>query len=168
LVLNNFEASAGGIHATSVAVEERSPEGFSPSACSPIALLIEYVCNARMKLIVQIQVLPDPEAARKLQASMERFNDAANWVAGIAFQRRLSNKIRLQQIVYRDLRDRFGLSAQMACLCVHRVCEAYKRDQTVCPRFRTHSAMSHDVRTMSFKGIDRVSLLTLEGRVVVP
>ena len=28
--------------------------------------------------------------------------------------------------------------------------------------------MPHDQRTMSFKGLDRVSLLTLEGRVVVP
>jgi IS605 OrfB family transposase len=99
---------------------------------------------------------------------MERFNEAANWAAGIAFERQLSNKISLQQIVYRDLRERFGLSAQMACLCVHRVCEAYKRDKTFRPRFGRHSAMSHDIRTMSFKGIDRVSLLTLEGRVVVP
>jgi putative transposase len=121
-----------------------------------------------MKLIVQIQLTPDAESARKLQESMERFNDAANWASGIAFERRLSNKISLQRVVYRDLRERFGLSAQMACLCVHRVCEAYKRDKTIRPKFAKHSAMSHDIRTMSFKGIDRVSLLTLEGRVIVP
>jgi IS605 OrfB family transposase len=121
-----------------------------------------------MKLVVQIQLMPDPESARKLRESMERFNAASNWAAGIAFERRLSNKISLQQVVYRDLRERFGLSAQMACLCVHRVCEAYKRDKAVRPKFGSHSAMSHDIRTMSFKGIDRVSLLTLEGRVIVP
>jgi IS605 OrfB family transposase len=129
---------------------------------------MRYVYNGYMKLIVQIQLLPDAESARKLQESMERFNEAANWAAGVAFERRISNKISLQQIVYRELRDRFGLSAQVACLCVHRVCEAYKRDKTVRPKFGRHSAVSHDIRTMSFKGIDRVSLLTLEGRVVVP
>ena len=33
---------------------------------------------------------------------------------------------------------------------------------------RPHAAIVYDQQVMSFKGIDRVSLLTLEGRVVVP
>lgn len=121
-----------------------------------------------MKLIVQIQLLPDAPTATALRETIERFNEACNWVAGIAFERQLSNRISLQQIVYRDVRERFGLSAQMACLCVRRVCEAYKRDKSIKPTFRKHAAMPFDQRTMNFKGIDRVSLLTLGGRVVIP
>ncbi len=99
---------------------------------------------------------------------MERFNEAANWAAGVAFENRCSSKIDLQKIVYRDLRERFELSSQMAVRCIAQVCEVYRRDKSIRPVFRPHAAMPHDQRTMSFKGIDRVSLLTLDGRAVVP
>ena len=66
------------------------------------------------------------------------------------------------------LRERFGLSAQMAVRCIAQACEAYKRDKTKRPHFRKHAAMPFDQRMMGFKGVDRVSLLTLDGRVVVP
>ena len=64
--------------------------------------------------------------------------------AGIAFDQQISNKISLQKIAYQEVRERFGLSSQMACLCIHRVCEAYRRDKNKRPKFRTHSAMSHE------------------------
>jgi putative transposase len=56
----------------------------------------------------------------------------------------------------------------MTCLCIRRVCEAYKRDKDIHPEFRPLAAMPFDQRTYRFTGIDRVSLLTLEGRVIVP
>jgi putative transposase len=130
--------------------------------------LTPIVYNARMKLVVQTQLIPDADQAAKLRSAVERFNEAANWLAGVAFERRLSNRIELQRLTYKDVRERFGLSAQMTCLCIRRVCEAYKRDKNIRPKFRPFAAMPFDQRTMSFKGLDRVSLLTLDGRVVVP
>jgi IS605 OrfB family transposase len=121
-----------------------------------------------MKLVVQIQLMPDAETAAKLRATIERFNEACNWLAREAFARQASNRIELQRLTYAEIRHRFSLSAQMACLCIRRACEAYKRDKTIRPAFRKLAAMPFDQRTMSFKGIDRVSLLTLAGRVVVP
>jgi hypothetical protein len=38
----------------------------------------------------------------------------------------------------------------------------------VWPRFREAAAITYDIRTMSFKGINQVSLLVLGGRIVVP
>jgi hypothetical protein len=78
-----------------------------------------------------------------------------------------SAKFNLQELVYSDLRERFGLSAQMAVRCIAQVCEAYRRDKSIRPVFRTHAAMPYDQRLMSFKGPDRVSLLTLNGRVLI-
>ena len=74
-----------------------------------------------MKLTLQTQLLPDEEQHEKLKSTLERFNEAANWLAGEALERRLSNKVALQKLYYRDLRGVFGLSAQMACLCIARV-----------------------------------------------
>lgn len=121
-----------------------------------------------MKLTLQLQLLPDADHAARLKATVERFNEAADWLAGQAFERKVSNKIVLQRLCYADLREKFGLSAQMAVRCIAQVCEAYKRDKAKRPRFRKHAAMPFDQRMMSFKGVDRVSLLTLTGRVIVP
>jgi IS605 OrfB family transposase len=121
-----------------------------------------------MKLTVKVRLMPDAEQAGSLKAMTERFNAAADWIAGELFARKLTNKITAQGILYREIRARFGLSAQTAILALHRACEAYKRDQSIRPRFRKDAAITYDVRTMSFKGIDKVSLLTLAGRIVVP
>jgi IS605 OrfB family transposase len=121
-----------------------------------------------MKLTVRIRLMPDAEQAASLKAMTERFNAAADWIAGELFARKLSNKIEAQRLLYREIRERFGLSAQTAILALHRVCEAYKRDKSVRPRFRKGAGITYDVRTMSFKSIDKVSLLTLDGRIVVP
>lgn len=121
-----------------------------------------------MKLTLQTQLLPTSEQAALLEATMRAFNEAANWLAGEAFARKTANKILLQKLCYVELRKRFGLSAQMAVRCIAQVCEAYKRDKTKRPHFRPFASIPYDQRLMSFKGIDRVSLLTLSGRILVP
>ena len=121
-----------------------------------------------MKLTLQLQILPDAQADDHLRATVERFNQAANWLAGKAYAAKLANKVELQKRHYRDLRQRFSLSAQMTVRCIARVVNAYKRDKQKRPRFRPHAAMPFDKRMMSFKGADRVSLLTLTGRTIVP
>ncbi|MBV8265905.1 MAG: hypothetical protein JO252_06125, partial [Planctomycetaceae bacterium] len=62
-----------------------------------------------MKLTLQTQLFPDAEKAAQLKQAVERFNAAADWLAGIAFGRRLANKYALQKIAYKELRGRFGL-----------------------------------------------------------
>jgi IS605 OrfB family transposase len=121
-----------------------------------------------MKLTLQLQLFPDDGTAPRLRETVERFNAAADWLAGEAFATRCANKVELQRSHYRELRERFGLSAQMAVRCIAQAVEAYKRDKGKRPRFRKHAAMPFDQRMMSFKGVDRVSLLTLGGRVLIP
>jgi len=121
-----------------------------------------------MKLTLQTQLLPTQEQVLALEATMRAFNAAADWLAGEAFARKTANKILLQKLYYATLRERFGLSSQMAVRCIAQVCEAYKRDKTKRPHFRPFASIPYDQRLMSFKGLDRVSLLTLSGRIIVP
>lgn len=122
-----------------------------------------------MKLTLQTQLLPDADQAATFQATVERFNAAANWLAGIAHERKLANKYALQKLCYRETRQRFGLPADMAIRCLAQVVEAYKRDRTKRPRFRKHAAVPFSMgKNIGFKGPDRVSISTLNGRVVVP
>lgn len=112
----------------------------------------------------------DPTPAQKtaLLDTMRRFNAACDFAADVAFENRCANKFVLQKLAYRDLRERFGLSAQLAVRAIAKVCEAYKRDRSIRPTFRERGAVPYDQRILSWKGEETVSLLTIEGRTLVP
>jgi putative transposase len=77
---------------------------------------------------------------------MEAFNAAADWLAGEAFRLRTANKVKLQQLYYHQLREDFGLSAQMAIRCIAQVCEACSRDKSKRPRFKKYASVPYDQR----------------------
>ena len=121
-----------------------------------------------MNLTLMVKLQPTPEQSIALIETMERFNAACNVIAEVAFQERTANKVRLQQIVYHDIRQQFGLSAQLTVRAISKTCEAYKRDKTKQPSFRPRGAIVYDQRVLSWKGLDRVSILTLQGRQLIP
>ena len=121
-----------------------------------------------MKQSLLVRLAPDEKQFRLLKQTMERFNEACNYIAGVAFKKRLANKIALHHILYYKVRKSFGLSTQMTVRAVGKVVEAYKRDKSVRPVFKEHSAMVYDQRILSWKGLDYASMLTLKGRVKVP
>lgn len=121
-----------------------------------------------MKLIATAKLLPDDAQCVALLATMERCNAACDWLAGEAFAVQSADKLRLQNDHYRTLREKFSLSAQMAVRCISKVCEVYKRDKSKRPCFDPHGAVPYDQRILSFKAMDRVSILTLDGRTLIP
>jgi IS605 OrfB family transposase len=122
----------------------------------------------RVKLVAVAKLLPTPAQRTALLATLERVNAACDWLAGEAHAAQCTRKYELQRDHYRDLRERFGLSSQMAVRALAKVCEVYKRDPAKRPTFRPRGAIPYDQRILSFKPGDRVSLLTLEGRVELP
>jgi IS605 OrfB family transposase len=121
-----------------------------------------------VKLVATIKLQPDVAQSAALLATMERFNEACDWLGEQAFLARSADKLALQRTHYALLRERFGLSAQMAVRCISKVCDGYKRDKSKQPRFQPHGAVPYDQRILSFKAADRVSILTLAGRALLP
>jgi IS605 OrfB family transposase len=122
-----------------------------------------------MKLIATVKLLVDAAQKARLLATMVRVNEACTWLAERAFALQSADKLRLQKLYYHELRDRFGLSSQHTVRAISKVCEVYRRDRSKLPRFREHGAIAYDQRIYTFKnGLDRVSLLALDGRIVVP
>ena len=115
-----------------------------------------------------LKLAPSAEVAEALLTTMRTCNAATTRAAEVAFQHRTANKIRLQSLCYTQLREQFALSAQMAIRAIANACEAYKRDKTIRPRFRPLGAIAYDQRILYWKGQDRVSILTLDGRRIVP
>jgi len=121
-----------------------------------------------VQLTVQTQIFPAKEQATLLEETLRAFNAAASWLAEKAFELRSADRFELQKLFYVELRERFGLSSQMAVRCIAQVCGAYKRDLNICSTFRDYAALPYDQRTMTFKQGNIVSLLTMQGRTLVP
>jgi putative transposase len=114
-------------------------------------------------------LLVSPEERERLLATMRRVNEACSWLAERAFEVKSADKLALQRAHYRELRDRFGLSAQHTVRTISKVCEVYRRDKSKRCTFKPLGAIAYDQRIYTFKnGLDRVSLLALDGRIVVP
>lgn len=120
-----------------------------------------------MKQVIALKLLPTPQQAQSLRSTMEAFNAACNFLAGLAFEQGTANKFKLQELGYKVVREKFGLSSQLTVRAIAKTCEAFKRDKTKQPHFRPYGAITYDARLMSFKGLDTVSLLTLDGRALV-
>jgi putative transposase len=122
-----------------------------------------------MKLTLQLQLLPTADQKPVLLETMERFNAAASHAAKVGFEAGVFNQPRIHALCYRELRERFCLSSQMAVRAIGKAVEAFKQDKTKCPVFKPHGAITYDHHILSFKGQDRVSLWVIGlGRVLIP
>jgi IS605 OrfB family transposase len=121
-----------------------------------------------MNLTLKVKLCTTPEQHASLLLTMEQFNLACDYIAIVAFENRCANKLRLQPLVYHEVRQKFGLSSQMAVLAISKAVEAYKIDKTTQPHFRPHGAMVYDQRILGWKGLDKVSILSLDGRLILP
>ncbi len=70
-----------------------------------------------------------PADTAQLLAWLERFNEAANWLSGVAFRERRWHWLSLQRRAYRELRERFQLPSAAAVVAIRKVASAYRSKQ---------------------------------------
>jgi len=99
---------------------------------------------------------------------METFNRACDDISKEAYKSKTYNKYKLQHQLYYRIREQYSLPAQLAIRAISKVVDSYKTERQHLHLFSPHGAIVYDQRIMGFKGLDKVSLSTLEGRVVVP
>ena len=117
---------------------------------------------------MMVKLGPSPEQHKMLCETMKRFNEACNHIAETVFALHSANKVEIHKTVYYPVRDQFGLSSQLTIRAISKVCEAYKRDKSIKPEFRPDGAIVYDQRILSWKGLEKVSLITLQGRQTIP
>jgi len=115
-----------------------------------------------------VKLAPNQEQYASLLQTIERFNEACNYLSELAFSHYTAGQVKLHHLAYRYLREHYGLSAQMAVRAIGKVAETYRRDKSKLVAFKPHSAMVFDQRILSWKGLDKVSILTLQGRQIIP
>ncbi|PNG98340.1 hypothetical protein SMF913_14365 [Streptomyces malaysiensis] len=133
-----------------------------------------------------MKLLPTPEQASALEATLRACNQAAAYVSAVAFANDLKDRNGLQKEVYTDLKTAFGLSAQPAVRTVKKVVDAYatlranlqagnlgppasKRHGRAVSApivFRPEAAQPFDDRCLSWQYDARtVSIWTVDGRM---
>jgi putative transposase len=146
-----------------------------------------------MKQIItaKLKLQTDPAQFQALRATSLAYRDALNYVSRYSFEHgKMSNQIRLRDETYYEIRARYSLPAQMATNVPRQVGATYK---TLWTKVRhNHAARSAGHTKKRYKGLDKppqyvsptliynyqrdyslkpdhqVSILTLEGRMIVP
>src|SRR5436190_6972245 len=145
-----------------------------------------------MKTVItaKLKLSPTPEQFAVLRATQLAYRDALNYVSGYAFEHgKMSNRVALQAGTYDEVRARFHLPSQMACSVPRQVGATYKAlwtkvkqnavarkagltkkrykglDQA--PKYVSPTLTYQYKKDYSFKPDQRLSILTLDGRVIV-
>jgi putative transposase len=117
-------------------------------------------------LTVSCKLKVSQSQAAKLDATMEAFGQALNWVNQNTPEK-IVNAVKLQSLCYYEIRARFGLSSNLAQQVCRRVAGARKvaRQRNRPVKEFKRRFVTYDARIFSFREKDwTVSLTTVEGR----
>lgn len=109
-----------------------------------------------MKITVNLKLNPTEEQKQILHQTLERCNEACNFISEQAVKHQVFGQFALQSLVYRDVRDKFDLSAQVAVQCVKKTVDSYvdRKKRVSTHVFRKWSAQPYDDRIFGFKEND--------------
>jgi putative transposase len=122
-----------------------------------------------MKLTAQVKLVPTPQQAESLKATLERANAACNAISEYAWEHQVFGKYPLQKALYYILREQFELTAQMVVRCLSKVADSYKLDKQSKRLFKAQGCVAYDNRILAYRQqTETVSIWTLGGRETIP
>jgi len=122
-----------------------------------------------MKLTAQIKLLSTPEQMQLLKQTLEMTNSACNYISNQAWEHKTFRQFSLHKLVYKDVRDKFPLSAQIVVRAISKVSHTYKINKKTKHIFKSHGAITFDGRILSFNLEKmKVSIWTVGGRQKIP
>lgn len=120
---------------------------------------------------VVCKMAPTAVHTEALSETVEKYASACDAILAVAVREKTSNKVKLQHLVYHEVRKRFGLSANLAVRAIARVAwaiKAAKRKGKAVKKFRPTS-IDYDERIFAYReNEETVSLTTTRGRIHVP
>src|SRR5882762_6572745 len=150
-----------------------------------------YARDMKTMMTAKLKLQTTPEQFTALRAMQLAYRDALNYVSQFAFaQNKMSNAVRLQDGTYEEIRARFHLPSQMACSVPRQVGATYKglwtkvkqnadarraghtkkryKGLDQAPKFISPTLTYQYKKDYSFKKDHHLSVLTLDGRIIIP
>jgi putative transposase len=110
---------------------------------------------------------PTTEQRAEIEATLSAFAGACNFAAEVARRIGSTNKVKVQREAYREIRERFGLSANLAIRAIARACAALKVPEKMHSTFAPTS-IDYDQRIFAFHEWNWTFGLTLlSGRIKI-
>lgn len=120
-----------------------------------------------MKLTVTVKLQPTHEQTSSLRETVKRANEACNHISDVAWETKVFGVYALQKATYYDVKESFGLTAQMVVRCVSKVADGYKLDRKRKRTFRSLGSIAYDDRILRWQK-NRISIWTTSGRIWIP
>jgi putative transposase len=122
-----------------------------------------------MKLTAKVKLQPNKDQHQALLETLATANAAANVISDIAWEKRTFSQFKLHHLVYHNIKEGFGLTAQMVVRCISKVSDAYKVDRKTKRKFNDFGAIAYDARILRWY-VDKqeVSIWTIFGRLRIP
>lgn len=122
-----------------------------------------------MRLTTKIKLKSSLEQKCFLSNTLQICSEACEYISSIVFLSRINNRIDLQKLLYFEVREAFGLSAQMAILCIHKVAHDYHGKSFNQRHYSKKSAIAFDDRVLTiYTDKKEVSIWTIGGRQKIP
>ena len=121
-----------------------------------------------LKLTVKVKLLPTADEKQSLLKTMERFNQACDYISKVAFENKKFGQVDLHHLCYREVRDTFNLASQFTVRAIGKVSESYRANKKTLHKFKKLSAIVYDDRLLSFSNLSIASILTVDGRRKIP
>ncbi len=115
-------------------------------------------------LTIVCKINPTPEQVAKIEATLQAFADACNCINEVV-EPKITHNVTIQNQVYSEVRERFGLASNLAIRAINRVSanrKTAKRMNKPVRKFLPTSA-DYDARIFSFREKDWSVSLTLVG-----
>lgn len=115
-------------------------------------------------LTIVCKINPTPEQVAKIEATLKAFADACNYINEVV-EPKITHNVTIQNQVYGEVRERFGVASNLAIRAINRVSsnrKTAKRMNKPVRKFLPTSA-DYDARIFSFREKDWSVSLTLVG-----
>ncbi len=118
-----------------------------------------------MKLTAKIKLKPTTKQKELLEETLKTANEAANYISDVAWETQTFRQFSLHKLVYKNVRAKFDLSAQVSVRIISKVSDAYKLDKKIKRTFKLNGSIAYDERILRWYP-DRkiVSIWTMGGR----
>ncbi|WP_425315317.1 hypothetical protein [Streptomyces viridochromogenes] len=77
-----------------------------------------------MKVVMQVRLLPTPEQAAALKATLQACNEAATWAA-VSLSKNVNKNFPLRKLTYNEVKTRWGPGSQAAQHVIKKTSDAY-------------------------------------------
>lgn len=116
---------------------------------------------------VKCKLQVNSEQSSVLFETLNRFASACNDILQVSIENKTTNKVRLQHLCYYQIKEQYGLVANLVIRAIARVAEASKKKRKgKKPRIFKPTSMNLDARTFSFiEKREQVSISTIGGRL---